>query len=451
MLTLVAQLLPERVDWQQTCAQLSQATSLAALVVQARQIGMEIARCLVESQLQQRATAPTDWGRCPRCSSPLCSKGPQGRQVQTLVGEVCWHRRVGRCPHHCKIEQVAPFDERLGILPNQATSSELQRLGLLLAVIVPFELAAVILDQLCGVAISPQSIWNWTQQQGEGCSNQSDTVALEPLNDELAQLPMLIAADGITVPFRTQPKTPQGAVVWREVKVGLVTRYQSSTREQRNKTQLGQRRLVAVLGDVDALASLLKAQALRQGWSPEIASAWISDGAKGLWRVYQEQFAQGAVGILDFYHAVQHLAQAAAAYGQTLSTRSPQQWLARMRHQLRQGYAHRIIQELDKLIHYDNTPRSAIPVLRQVQDYLQTHLAHVQYRKFKALNLPLDSGLIESACKGLIAQRFKGTGMRWSEDGFNHLLRLRLDWMNGRFATSGSDALPVLSLYSPNL
>lgn len=190
------------------------------------------------------------------------------------------------------------------------------------------------------------------------------------------------------MPFRAQPRTTQGKVVWREVKVGLVTRYQSSTSKQGGKTQLQQRRLVAVLGDVDALAVALKAQALRQGWSSQTQSAWISDGAKGLWRIYQEQFAQQAVGILDFYHAVQHLAQAAAAYGQTLSTRSPEQWLARMRHQLRQGYAHRIIRELDRLIHYDNTPKSAIPVLEQVRDYLQTHLAHVQYPKFKALNLP---------------------------------------------------------------
>lgn len=270
-----------------------------------------------------------------------------------------------------------------------------------------------------------------------------------PLDDELVQLPLLIAADGITVPFRAEPGTPKGAAVWREVKVGLVTRYLSKTTEPGCTTQLHQRRLVAVLGDVNALALLLKAQALHPGWSAGITPAWISDGAKGLWPVYQEQFAQGAVGILDFYHAVQHLAQAAPAYGQTLSTRTPEQWLSRMRHQLRQGYAHRIIRELDRLIHYDNTSRSAIPVLEKVRDYLQTHLAHVQYPKFRALNLPIGSGLIESACKGLIAQRFKGTGMRWSEDGFNHLLKLRLDWMNGCFATSGSDPLPVLYLYSP--
>jgi hypothetical protein len=28
---------------------------------------------------------------------------------------------------------------------------------------------------------------------------------------------------------------------------------------------------------------------------------------------------------------------------------------------------------------------------------------------------------------------FKGVGMRWSEDGFTHLLHLRLCWVNGRF------------------
>ena len=50
--------------------------------------------------------------------------------------------------------------------------------------------------------------------------------------------------------------------------------------------------------------------------------------------------------------------------------------------------------------------------------------------------------MVESACKWLIQQRFKGVGMRWSEGGFNHLLHLRLAWVNGRF-----EALFGLTLY----
>jgi hypothetical protein len=45
----------------------------------------------------------------------------------------------------------------------------------------------------------------------------------------------------------------------------------------------------------------------------------------------------------------------------------------------------------------------------------------------------MGSGCVESACKWLIEQRFKGVGMRWSESGFNHLLHLCLAWANERF------------------
>jgi hypothetical protein len=68
-----------------------------------------------------------------------------------------------------------------------------------------------------------------------------------------------------------------------------------------------------------------------------------------------------------------------------------------------------------------------------VYNYLKTHEDHIQYDPFKAAGWPIGSGLVESACKWLIQQRFKGVGMRWSEPGFNHLLHLRLAWVNQRF------------------
>jgi len=71
--------------------------------------------------------------------------------------------------------------------------------------------------------------------------------------------------------------------------------------------------------------------------------------------------------------------------------------------------------------------------LKQAAFYLQNHIEHIDYRKFEQMDLPLGSGMVESACKWLIQQRFKGVGMRWSEAGFNHLLHLRLAWVNGRF------------------
>ena len=109
-----------------------------------------------------------------------------------------------------------------------------------------------------------------------------------------------------------------------------------------------------------------------------------------------------------------------------------------------------LIRELHRLSRYPSTADSARPVLRQVRDYLKAHLNHIQYRTFKKLGLPIGSGMVESACKWLIQQRFKGVGMRWSEDGFNHLLHLRLAWVNQRFDALFSDSNLSLHLYSPN-
>jgi len=88
---------------------------------------------------------------------------------------------------------------------------------------------------------------------------------------------------------------------------------------------------------------------------------------------------------------------------------------------------------------------SARHTLRTVYAYLERHRDHIDYVTYKDLSLPIGSGMVESACKWLIQPRFKGVGMRWSEDGFNHLLHLRLAWVNGRF-----EALFGLAL-SPNL
>src|SRR5947199_6492886 len=83
--------------------------------------------------------------------------------------------------------------------------------------------------------------------------------------------------------------------------------------------------------------------------------------------------------------------------------------------------------------------------LINVYTYLKTHEDHIRYDHFKAAGLPIGSGLVESACKWLIQQRFKGVGMRWSDVGFNHLLHLRLAWINQRFDSFFPDRVP-----SPN-
>ncbi len=159
---------------------------------------------------------------------------------------------------------------------------------------------------------------------------------------------------------------------------------------------------------------------------------WLSDGGRGFWRLFEARFAKYATGILDFYHATQNLWKGSKVWlaGRTQQARD---WFRTARRLLRRGQAHEVLTNIEAALALEGLPDSAYQTLTNLYHYLDKHRDHIDYAKFKELGLPIGSGMVESACKWLIQQRFKGVGMRWSEDGFNHLLHLRLAWVNGRF------------------
>jgi hypothetical protein len=242
-----------------------------------------------------------------------------------------------------------------------------------------------------------------------------------------------MGADGVMVPFRPEGGQPRGKTAWHEVKVGVLARLgHHRTRTGKVVARLHQRRLVAVLGDIDALQQRLWLAALRQGIRHASQVVWLSDGARGLWRLCEERFTVYARGIWDFYHAAQQLWKSAAAWldGRTTQAR---RWFGWARHRLRHGHPDGVLADLADAVAVEGLPATARDTLRTVYADLERHREPIDYAAYKALGLPLGSGMVESACTWLIQQRFKGVGMRWSEEGFNHLLHLRLAWVNGSF------------------
>ena len=206
---------------------------------------------------------------------------------------------------------------------------------------------------------------------------------------------------------------------------------QHRTRLGQVVTRLHPRRLVAVLGDLKALTPRLWAEAVRQGLLQAPHVVWLSDGGRGLWRLFEKRFAGHATGILDWYHAAQPLGKGAAAWVEGRTTRA-RRWFVWARHRLRHGRPDGVLADLTDAMDVEGLPATARDTVRTVSASLERHREHIDSAKYKALGLPLGSGMVERACTWLIQQRFKGVGMRWSEDGFNHLLHLRLAWVNGR-------------------
>jgi hypothetical protein len=117
------------------------------------------------------------------------------------------------------------------------------------------------------------------------------------------------------VPLRPDAGAPRGKLRWREVKVGILARMgQHRTRTGQVVTRLTQRQLVAVLEDSEARKPRLGLEALRQGIRHAPQVVWLSEGGRGVWRLFDECFAGAATGILDFYHAAHNRWKSAAAW-----------------------------------------------------------------------------------------------------------------------------------------
>ena len=175
-------------------------------------------------------------------------------------------------------------------------------------------------------------------------------------------------------------------------------------------SQLHQRRLVAVFGDIEALQGRLWLKALRQGIRSAPQVVWLRDGARGLWCLFEECFTAYAMGILDFYHAAQRALEGSnrlagwtheqCASVVQLGTAPPTAWQA--------GWGSWQTWRMPWT--WRGCLRQHGDTVRTVYAYLQRHREHIDYAKYKELGLPLGSGMVESACKWLISNASKGSG-----------------------------------------
>jgi len=158
----------------------------------------------------------------------------------------------------------------------------------------------------------------------------------------------------------------------------------------------------------------LKASLEAELWSvlrknPKLKLVKIADGVDDNWTFLSQELPDGEEA-LDFFHAAEHLhAAIAAAYGD--GTRETRLRFDELREVLRddEGGVERVIRAIDHL--RKKHPRRE--EIRRCAAYFRKHRSRMNYAGLTAQKLPIGSGVVEAACKTLVAQRLKLSGMRW--------------------------------------
>jgi hypothetical protein len=154
---------------------------------------------------------------------------------------------------------------------------------------------------------------------------------------------------------------------------------------------------------------------------PGLTEVAIADGADDNWEFLAGEFPK-AVQVIDFFHAAEHLNAALAdIYGD--GTVEARRRFADLRHVLRENEdgVESVIRALD----YLKKKHPGSKKTRQVLAYFRKNRHRMQYAAFRARGLPIGSGVVEAACKTLVAQRMKNSGMRWSRLGGQAILNPR--------------------------
>lgn len=155
---------------------------------------------------------------------------------------------------------------------------------------------------------------------------------------------------------------------------------------------------------------------------PELKLVKVADAAVDNWEFLGSDALPIGEEVIDFFHASEHLhAAIAAAYGD--GTHETQYRYETLRETLRDeddGVA-KVIRALKHLA----TKHSRDATIRSALGYFRKHRKRMRYAELKAKGFMIGSGVVEAACKTLVTQRLKQSGMRWSTGGAQAILTPR--------------------------
>lgn len=363
---------------------------------------------LVEAEAQREESDD-----CPQCGRRMRYKGQKGRDLVAETGEVRFERAYYYCPT-CR-KGYFPLDRRWELNETNC-SPELARQMVWVSGLVPYGKAAQVFERIGHRQIPRWCLWAQTQHHGRRLKGHVDQqpehvgverVVLPPPGCDHGQRKG-VSMDGGMVHIRGEG--------WKEFKVGTVFDVDLRLERDRRTHDLVEQphgihmSYTAVLGSVKEFAPLLWALAWHHGVPTAADSSVTADGAEWIWALAADLFPD-SVQIVDWYHACQHLAEAAKALHPD-NEAAAQGWFRQRCKDLYKGEIHKITMRLDTA------------GLTQQSHYFHTHQRRMQYQACLEDGYPIGSGTVESGVKQFKA-RLTGSGMRWSRCAADQMLVIR--------------------------
>jgi hypothetical protein len=306
----------------------------------------------------------------------------------TLRRRYLTRRRCGQHAH--------PLDERLGV--DGLVSPHAQRLLCLLGAEHSFEHSARLLREVAGLCVCDDTVRKLCDEHGGQARawQREDPEAVRPFRQARGE-----------VEFQTDGTSVNTTGGWRELRLSLFAKRPRGKPvtdldawDEERLPEPTARVATAAIRTSAALGPQWRRTAGRLGIEQTAELSALADGAKWIWAELEKNLPDAA-GVLDIYHASEHLHAAAVARGG--DTEATGAWYEARRRTLLKAGAAGLLEELTA--RGEGAPELA--------EYLTPHVGHTPYRTRLAEGRSIGSGMVEGACKTAIGRRLKQTGARW--------------------------------------
>lgn len=367
----------------------------------------------------------------------------RNKRIDTVLGAVTARRAYYHC-RRCK-RGVVPRDDELGVT-DASLSPGLRRMTARVAATLPFAKASDLLGELAGVSLSVKRVERAAEADGAAAEQRIRAQAPAIADGRVAVLPpavgpdqtrpdkLYIAIDGTGVPMVPAAtrdragKHPDGRARTREVKLACLFTQTRSDDDGRPVRDPDSTSYLASFAPAAEFATLVHAEARRRGSDHIRQPVVLGDGAPWIWNLATSILPE-ATQIVDLYHAREHLHDLAKQLAPTLGDTQPT-WLADRLANLDDGDITTLVHTAEQL---PLTEPDSITERATALAYFTTNAHRMRYAYFRDLGMFVGSGAVEAACKAVVGQRLKLSGMRWNVPGAAAILTLRCHQASGRF------------------
>jgi hypothetical protein len=368
-------------------------------------------------------------------------RSPRRLGIGTLFGTITLERiRYEPADGGVGLLSVFPLEMRLGIVVGKATLGLAERIGKWTAQYTQ-ETVRQLLQEEHQIAWSVTTIRKVAAHLSAALASLTLPAQVECLLELLqkahaskgAHRPVLsVGRDGIFIPIAKDTKYREGATAT----VAVLDRRgkRLGTMYLGHMPEPGQGTLSQQMTDL--LTAVLK---LWEGPMPRLQ--YVTDGGhhpseyfdKVLRTMLHPRTGQTLEWewVLDYYHACLYVTKIAEAlFGK--QTQQAASWAAKMRRWLKdkKGGILRVLHSAAAhawRLEFSAEERKAY---EEAFGYLQNRKGLMDYWSCRRRGLAIGSGITEAACKTLFTQRFKQSGMKWSLEGGQVVVDLRVIWIS---------------------